>query len=203
MNKMKLIILSVLTISLAGWYFPFKWDAWRYEGSGVDYVSSPYDTPSKDGKYEKLFVGDVYVHSFLKAHNETTQGGDPPYQMIITFWRLGEEQASVRVHDVKVISSIDSKVYEFVPIECDARGKKTQELRFPVQVDLELKKYGTKSFVWNGLHSDYTIDSKPETGEKLTAFLDIEIISTSKKKRSVVKYEFTPKYEEGVMGYIE
>jgi len=139
------------------------------------------------------------VHAHLKAHNETTQGGDSPYKLHVVCYAPKETVSTVVFHSVEVASELDSRTYPVTPIEVDRRGLKVKKLSFPYSEDF-------KAFYANAstasLVTDDTLALRPEENETVRIRILIEIISSKKNAKRWITYHFRPHLETGEIGYI-
>ena len=192
------LALLITVVTLAGCYVPLKWHAWRYKGDGLQVVPH-WDLPIDDPNVTRFTVGDVYVHAFLKAHNETTQRGSSPYQLYVVCYVPGHPTATVTFHDVEVLSELDSTAFRVVPIEVDQRGLKVKSLAFPYSEDFT-RLSATAS--WVSLVTDSTLALRPEKDENVRIRILVEVAGPNGSAQSWITYRFSPHLEEGEVGYI-
>ncbi len=183
---------------LVGCHVPLKWHAWRYKSDGLQDIPH-WDLPFKNPDVARFTVGDVYVHAFLKAHNQTTQSGSPPYQLYVVCYVHGDPTATVTIHDVEVTSELDSTLYHVVPIEVDRRGLKVKSTTFPYSKDFMRLSASTS---WMSLVTDSTLALRPERNEEVSVRILVEVLGVNGATKGWITYRFSPRLEEGEVGYI-
>ena len=184
----------ILLVSLAGCYVPLKWKAWRYDSDGL--VTVPHwDLPFTDDSAARFTVGDMYVHAFLKAHDETTQGGGSPYQLIVVCYVPLGRASGVTFHSVEIVSSLDSRTWSRRPIEVDRRGEKIRSAGYPYTREFVAI---SKTAASASMRTDADLPLRPHLGESVT----VRIAVSTGTSDGLVTYHFRPRLEEGHVGYI-
>lgn len=199
---LKLLVLMAIALTHLGCniYLPIKWDAWRYKSVDTpDFY--PSNIPDGNGEFGHLFVNGAFVNVFFRAHNETTQGGDPPYGMHLNAVGSSTRHRKMIVHSVR-ISSDDAGSYAPVPVATNKLGKKVRELQYPVE-SLFRPLYRTEDRSYASLVIDETLDFNAKGGEIVVVEIDIEILSISGAQKGTVTYSFRPVLETGEVGYFE
>ncbi len=180
---------------------PIPWSAWRYEKTAnFEGITYWWNLPDKE-MFSDLYVGGAFVDVFVKAHNETTRSGDPPYQINVTVVAKTKEKKSIVFHSITVADTQGGN-YPYQPITVNKAAKKTGELNFPVTFQLQEmnfhnQKTGSKNYLQARLRSDYSFNLEPENGAKLVVAVDIEVFGKSSTERKVITYEFIPHKESG------
>ena len=190
-----LLLLAILT----GCNFLQKWSAWRYSSDGLETVPH-WNLPSLDPALSRFRVGEVYVHAFLRAHDETTQRGSSPYKLHVVCYAPARTASSVTFHAVEVFSLLDSTSYFIVPIEVDQRGQKVRSLSFPYAENFV--PLSSSSASWASLDTDSNLGLRPEKNEEVRIRILVEITGASGNEKGWITYQFKPRLEKGRVGYV-
>lgn len=183
---------------LAGCNVPLKWSAWRYKSDGLQDVPH-WNLPIQKPEAARFSIRDVYVHAFLKAHDETTQSGSSPYQLYVVCYAPGHPTAAVTFRDIEVASELDSTIYHVTPIEVDRRGLKVKSLAFPYSEDFTRLSAAAS---WASLVTDSTLALRPEKNEIVKVRILVEVTGVNGNMRDWITYRFSPRLEQGEVGYI-
>lgn len=203
MHQYKKFICCALFVCLTGCCLPIPWKAWRYEHTyKFSGYPSAFNMPD-ERKFNSTYVDGALVNIRVMAHNETTNSGGPPYQLIIPILSNNKEHTGVTFHSISMLSTLGSN-HVVSPINVNAAAKKIENLQFPVTKDFEpYSKSWTnpsprqKQFVETSLWSDKNLKLQPKKNEVIKILIDIEVHKAESSVRKVVEYEFHPRKESG------
>ena len=193
MKRLTWIVASALMLSSC--CSPAPWSAWEYE-SVIKFAKYPdaWNLPNEK-EYPNLYIEGAFVSAFLKAHDETTTSGSPPYGLFVNVTTYDPTHKSVIFHSVEVIDYKPNN-YQVQPITVNRAAKKTSSLNFPVPNEFRTVKYsnprGSQDWTRATLWTDSTIPLEPELGHEVTVEIDLEIIGAGRSTRDKVIYRFTP-----------
>ncbi len=203
MRLFKTLIFFIVLINLSSCCVPAPWKAWRYEHRYKFDYPAPWNLPSIE-KFKALYVDGAFVNIRVMAHDETTNSGSPPYQLIIPILTNKNEHQSVTFHSIVISSSLgDSHVV--TPITVNKAAEKVGNLIFPVNLKFKLFANSVinpspiaKEYYHAALWSDVNLELIPDKGEEIKISIDIEVHKPESSKRKVVEYEFYPCKDSGI-----
>jgi len=195
-----LISAAALTSSCC---LPIPWSAWRYETEQYTQFPSPHILPSIK-THSGLYVKDVFIFVWLRAHNETTNSGKSPFQIFVNATATTPTQREVTFHSVSVTDG-EGLTQTFSPITTNSKGEKTSSIPFPVSMELESIQYYAEPSKIKGknrkratLRSDTTFSLAPKNKSNLAVTIDVEVTEDERSERKNVVYEFRPVKESGI-----
>lgn len=206
-EKKVLILIVLLSLAVASFVaMMIDWKAWRYE----DRIIKEFFNPNLSLNYiekktqeldpsilEQYYLGDTLFTSRTMAHNETTEAGKPPYNIIIIV-RMPEVSNIDKIifHNITLISSL-GQAHEFNPTEKNKKGEPTTALSFPVTIKSDEFDPHPRYVEWFSLWSLFDLNFNPKSGETIDIQIDAEIFKGDESERKILKHTIEPRLESG------
>ena len=144
-----------------------------------------------------FYINNGSVKVFIRAHDETTESGSPPYRVHVTTYGEYEYHDLMIVHSITAYGESGTE-FDLYPVSRIVEKGKwiITKPTFPIEKTFE-KGNEKLNWAWAGIQTDDTIDPKIQEDEIINIIVDLEVITTEQNERKKIECSFEPKRKKG------